>query len=438
MIRPSTPPSWRERVAGWLVADEAELPALISGFLLFFVLFTAYMMLRPVRETMGIAGGVDNLQWLFLGTFLATLLFVPLFGTFAALVPRRSLLPASYLFSAATLLALGLLMQFEPGNVWVGRVFYVWLSVLNLFLISVAWSLMSDTFSAEQARRMFAQLAAGASLGALAGPLLSGLLVAPIGHGGLLILSASLLLATLPFSGRLNHWSLNHPRDDERVTNPSEPIGGSIIAGLTLVARSPYLLGIALFVVLLTSVSTFLYFEQAQLIAETLPDPAEQTQLFSSIDVLVQALTLLMQLLVTARLARRLGVTVLLAAIPILMLLGFGLLLIAAALPVLLLVVVMRRVGEYALARPGREMLFTQVGQEARYKAKNVIDTVVYRGGDAISAWMRTAVDSIGGQPLIAGMALAGLWAVAGCLLGRRFDRRPAERLRIGTVERMA
>lgn len=215
---------------------------------------------------------------------------------------------------------------------------------------------------------------------------------------------------------------------DGSVPN-TEPIGGSIVAGLTLLLRSPYLLGIALFVILLASVSTFLYFEQAELIAEAVPDPIRQTQLFSAIDTLVQGLTLVVQLLVTARLARRMGVTVLLTAIPVLMVLGFGLLLLATALPMLISVVILRRVGEYAIARPGREMLFTHVGQEERYKAKNVIDTVVYRGGDAVSAWLRTAVETIGAQPLLAGMALAGLWTTVGYWLGRGFDRRPAAAL---------
>lgn len=417
---------WRERTARLFAVGPDELPALLAGAALFFLLFAGYMMLRPVRETMGIAGGVENLQWLFLATFLATLVFIPLFGTLAAVLPRRGLLPASYVFSAATLVGLGLLMTINPANIWIGRVFYVWLSVLNLFLISVGWSLMCDVFRPDQARRLFAQIAAGASLGALAGPLLSGLLVGVVGHGGLLLISSALLISTLPFARYLLRWGTAQPGQAECSESGSEPIGGSIIAGLTLLLRSPYLLGIALFVVLLASVSTFLYFEQAELVAAAIPDPVQQTQLFSAIDALVQGMTLVLQLLVTARIAKRLGVTVLLTAIPVLMVLGFGLLAVAAALPMLVLVVVLRRVGEYALARPGREMLFTRVGQEERYKSKNVIDTVVYRGGDAVSAWLRTAVDTVGAQPLLGGMALAGLWALVGYWLGRGFDRRQA------------
>ena len=427
-MQSTTSSGWRDKTARLLAVDTDELPALTAGFLLFFLLFAGYMMLRPVRETMGIAGGVDNLQWLFLATFLATLVFIPLFGTLSVLLPRRLLLPASYLFAAGTLTALGILMTLDPANVWIGRLFYVWLSVLNLFLISVAWSVMSDVFRPDQARRMFAQIAAGASLGALTGPLLTGALVALVGHGGLLLIASGLLLATLPFARFLLRWRTDRSATAEESRSTSQPIGGSIVAGLTLLARSPYLLGIALFVVLLASVSTFLYFEQAELVAAAIPDPVEQTRLFSAVDAIVQALTLILQLLVTARLARRMGVTILLTTIPALMVLGFGLLTVVAALPMLLLVVILRRVGEYAIARPGREMLFTRLGQEERYKAKNVIDTVVYRGGDAVSAWLRTAVETVGAQPMLAGMALAGLWAAVGYWLGRGFDRRPIAR----------
>ena len=419
---PAPSKTWRKRAADWLAVEQSELPALVAAFLLFFLLFASYMMLRPVRETMGIAGGVDNLQWLFLATFLATLVFVPLFGGLAASISRRALLPASYIFSAATLVFLGVEMQFDPGNIWLGRLFYVWLSVLNLFLISVAWSVMSDVFTREQARRLFGPIASGASLGALAGPLTSGMLVPYVGHGGLLIVSALLLLGTLPCAAYLFRW--RGSGDGRAEAASSERIGGSIVGGLTLLVRSPYLLGIALFVVLLASVSTFLYLEQARLIASTVPDPVRQTQLFSAIDTVVQGATLLVQVFVTPRIARKLGVTVLLASVPILMVFGFAALAVSAALPMLLLIVVLRRVGEYAFARPGREMLFTSVGEEERYKAKNVIDTVVYRGGDALSAWLRSAVESVGANVLLMGVGLAALWGAAGWWLGRSYDRK--------------
>ena len=415
-------PLWTRIVS----AERHEISAVLAGFGLFFLLFAGYFMLRPVRETMGIAGGVDNLQWLFLGTFLATLTVVPLYGALSAAIPRRLLLPATYLFFAATKLGFGAALLSDPGNSWVGRAFYIWLSVYNLFVISIAWSLMADVFRSGQAKRLFAQIAAGASLGGLVGPLLSGALVASIGHAGLLFLSAALLLASLLCVRFLLRWRARHNPDRRVEEDSARAIGGGIWAGLTLILRSPYLVAISLFVLLLTSVSTFLYFEQARLVEATFPDPVRQTQVFSAIDAAVQGLTIFIQIFVTGTIAKRLGVTVLLTAVPLAMTLGFGALALAATFPVLVAVMMVRRVGEYALARPGREMLFTPVEPETKYKAKNAIDTVVYRGGDAVSAWLKTGIDSLSTGPAaaaIAGAGLAATWAASGYFLGRTFDR---------------
>jgi AAA family ATP:ADP antiporter len=285
---------------------------------------------------------------------------------------------------------------------------------------------MADVFNADQGHRLFGQIAAGASLGGLAGPLLSGLLVTPLGHGGLLLLSTGLLLTTLAAARYLIGWRERQGSPEDPDDPPEARIGGSIWAGLTLILRSPYLLGISLFVVLLTAVSTFLYFEQARVVEATFPDREAQTQVFSAIDFVVQALTVFIQIFVTGRLTRRLGVTVLLAAVPVTMMFGFGLLAVAATFPVLAFVMVVRRVGEYALVRPGREMLFTNVDAETKYKAKNVIDTFVYRGGDVIAAWANVGIVASGtaAAAAIVGTFVAGAWAAVGWLLGRRHDSR--------------
>src|SRR5690606_32344823 len=193
----------RRGLARLIAAEPAEVPAVAGGFALFFLLFASYFMLRPVRETFAIAGGVDNLQWLFTATFVATLVVVPLFGWLGRRVSRRRLLPATYGVSAVVMIGFAGSLLASPGNVWIGRAFYVWLSVFNLFVISIAWSLMADIFRTDQAHRLFGQIAAGASLGGLAGPLLSAVLVAPLGHAGLLLLSTALLLATLACAGFL-------------------------------------------------------------------------------------------------------------------------------------------------------------------------------------------------------------------------------------------
>jgi AAA family ATP:ADP antiporter len=272
---------------------------------------------------------------------------------------------------------------------------------------------------------LFGQIAAGASLGGLTGPLLSGLLVGPLGHAGLLLLSTGLLLTTLIAARYMIRWREQHGSPEDRDEPPDRRIGGSIWAGLTLILRSPYLLGISAFVILLTTVSTFLYFEQARVVEATFPDRTAQTQVFSAIDFTVQSLTIFIQIFVTGRLTRRLGVAVLLTAVPVTMMFGFGLLALAATFPVLAFVMIVRRVGEYALVRPGREMLFTNVDAETKYKAKNVIDTFVYRGGDALSAWGNVGIVAIGttAAAAVVGAFVAGAWATVGWLLGRRHDR---------------
>lgn len=410
-------------LARLIAAERREIPAVVAGFLLFFLLFTSYFMLRPVRETFGIAGGVDNLQWLFTGTFVATLLVVPLYGWAAARVPRRRLLPFLYGLCALVMAGFALSLKLDPANIWVARGFYIWLSVMNLFVISIAWSVMADLFAPDQAHRLFGQIAAGASLGGLAGPVLSGFLVGLLGEAGLLALSAVLLLSTLLCARWLFRW---RNRFGATSAEPaSQRIGGSIWAGLTLIARAPYLLAIAAFVILLATASTFLYFEQARIVQATFPDRADQTRVFAAIDATVQSLTIGIQIFFTGRVARRLGVSVLLAGVPALMMLGFGLLALAATFPVLAFVMIVRRVGEYALVRPGREMLFTRVDAETRYKAKNAIDTFVYRGGDAVAGWVYTAIAGIAsvGAVALAGAGLAALWAALGLGIGRRHDR---------------
>lgn len=400
-----------------------EQPAVIGGFLMFFLLFTSWFMLRPVREMFGVAGGVDNLQWLFTATFAATLIVAPVYGWAAGRLPRRRLLPLAYLFSSVVMIGFGVSLVLDPGNVWVGRLFYVWASVFNLFVISIAWSLLADVLDRDQSQRMFGQIAAGASLGGLTGPVLSGLLIAPLGEAGLLFISTGLLLSTLVCV----HWLLRwRDRMGPRRDGPTpERIGGSIWGGLRLIIASPYLLAVAAFVLLLTSVTTFLYFEQARIVSETFADRTRQTQVFATIDAVVQASTIGIQLFLTGWIARRLGVVVLLTAVPVIMVFGFGLLAFAATFPILVFVMVVRRVGEYALVRPGREMLFSPLDLETKYKAKNAIDTVVYRGGDMMSAWLNTGIASLGAAWLVAllGGLIASVWAAVGWSVGRRHDR---------------
>ena len=400
-----------------------EVPAVAAGVLMFVLLFTGYFMLRPVRETMGIAGGVDNLQWLFTGTFLVTLAAIPLFGWIAARAAQRRILPWTYGFFALNLLGFAAAIAGQPDNPWIARAFYIWLSVFNLLAISVAWSVLADLFPVAQAKRLFAVMAAGASTGGLLGPLLGVLLVGSLGLAGLMVLSTALLLGSAVAAYALQVWRDHRPLDAGEKSSRRMPLGGNPFAGIGTVLHSRYLLGIAAFVVLLASVSTFLYFEQARLVELHFPDRIDQTRVFGTLDFVVQGLALAIQLFLTGRIAQRLGIVVLLTAVPVVMALGFLWLALAPTFAVFAVVMVTRRAGEYALARPGREMLFTVVPIEAKYKAKNVIDTAVYRGADAVSGWVKTGIDVIASNPAVvavAGAVLALVWAGTGWSLARQ------------------
>ncbi|MCR6627882.1 MAG: MFS transporter [Pseudoxanthomonas sp.] len=431
----STPPA--PGVAGWLArlfnVRDHEAPVVGAGLAMFFLLFAGYFMLRPIRETMGVAGGVDNLQWLFTGTFVATLVVLPLYGWIASKVARRRIVPWVFGMVVASLLAYGAAMLATPDDVWLARTFYIWVSVINLLMISLAWSVLADVMESHEAKRLFALIAAGASLGGLAGPLLTTLMVKPLGHGGLMLVSAVLIGASAATATWLHRWRDRHPLPAGASSSEQRqrPLGGNPFAGATAVFRSPYLLGIAFFVLLLATVTTFLYFEQAKLVAERFTSKEEQTQVFGLIDTVVQTLAILSQLFITGRIAQKLGVGVLLVAVPVIMAGGFLWLALSPVFAVFVVVMVVRRAGEYAFVRPGREMLYTVVPAEQKYKAKNFIDTVVYRGGDALSGWVKRALDVLAEHPAAAmflGAGVAAAWAVTGVALGRRQKRLEATR----------
>ena len=411
--------TWLTRLFG---VERDEAGAVVAGFAMFFLLFASYFMLRPVRETMGLVGGVENLQWLFTGTFLATLAAMPLFGWIAGRVQRRRILSWVYGFFTLNLIAFGAAFLFDPDDVWVARTFYIWLSTFSLIAISVAWSVLVDVFSTSQAKRLFALMAAGASLGGLTGPLLGVFLVGRVGHAGLMFLSAALLVSSALAAHGVQRWRERHALAADDATQRQRPLGGSPFAGATEVLKSPYLLGIAVFMLLLASVSTFLYFEQARMVHAVFPHRTDQTRVFGVIDIIVQTMSILSQLLITGRIARKLGVGVLLVAVPLIAATGFLWLAFAPTFAVLAVVMVVRRAGEYALVRPGREMLYTVVEPEAKYKAKNFNDTVVYRGADAVSGWVKAGIDMIAQQPTIAmllGVAIALVWGLNGGALAR-------------------
>jgi AAA family ATP:ADP antiporter len=408
--------------------EPGEGPALFWSFSYFFALLCSYYIIRPLRDEMGILGGVENLQWLFTGTLLAMTAAIPLFGWVSSRFPRQRFLPFVYAFFIINLLLFYSFMGSDTPPAYIARSFFIWTSVFNLFVVSVFWSYMTDLYSNAQAGRLFGFIAAGGTVGALTGPAITALLVEPIGTRNLLLVSALFLSWAIICIAKLSAWSemtaSNHEtlQEDQQPALES-PLGGSIWAGVVMVVRSPYLLGICLLMLLFTTLATFLYLMQAQIIRDAFVDSQQRTAVFAIIDFTVNALTLGLQVFLTSRLIKWFGLAFVLAIIPILLALGFTLLGDAPVLTVLLTVQVIRRAGNYAIMRPAREMLYVVLPREEKYKAKNVIDTVVYRAGDALSAWVYAGMRSLGlGLSAIALIAvpLALIWAWVSFGLGRQ------------------
>jgi AAA family ATP:ADP antiporter len=294
------------------------------------------------------------------------------------------------------------------------RVFFVWLSVFNLFVVSTFWSFMSDLFDARQAARLYGAIAAGGSCGAIAGPLAASALAERIGTRGLLLLSAFFLFLTIICIAALARWARAHPRRGDPP--PEAPIGGPILDGVRAALASPFLLAICGYLLCYTALSTALYFQQVEIVRDAVPDAMARTRLFANVDLAVNVLTLAVQLLAFSRLASALGPIGMLAVMPLVSLAGFLWLGASPTLAALIAFGVTRRVGEFAISKPAREALFTVVPRAERYKAKNFIDTVVYRGGDALSGWL---FGMLGAVALIAaGLSLA--WTGLALYLGTR------------------
>jgi AAA family ATP:ADP antiporter len=415
--------------ARWLGAAINARPAELAGVLLatasVFCMFSAYAVLRPIRETMGITSGVSTLPALFWATFVVMLAVQPVYGWLTSRYRRSAFLPWVYLFFALDILGFYVWFNAQTDHTWIARVYFVWLSVFNLFVVAVFWSLMADVFDREQAGRLFGFIAAGISLGGLAGPLLVQHLAESLGTVNLLPISAALLALSLVFMIGVLRWQRRTSAATPGVaaSDPDARLGGHSLAAFVQLLRSPYLALIALFVFLLTWISTFLYLEQQALVAEVFQDRDAQTVFFSRIDFWVQAGSLLIQLFLFGRLYRWFGFRALIVSIPLLMVLGFGALALFPTFGVLIGVMMIRRIGEYSITRPSRDTLYTVVSREEKYKAKSLIDTFVYRGGDATSASAHALVKGAFDLGLSGiawcGAALAAVWALVALRLGR-------------------
>jgi AAA family ATP:ADP antiporter len=411
-----------------LRARPGEERAVGFAFAYFFMLMCSYYLLRPLRDAMAIEAGLDKLPWLYVGTFAAMLILSPSFGALVARVRKQLLLPVTYAFFASNLAAFYLLLKLMPEARWIAVAFYIWVSTFNMFVVSVFWSFMADVFRDEEAKRLFGPIAAGGGTGAIAGPFLMQYVVPRLGVDAVVGLSMLFLLGTLPCIRALARWAeARHGRFVLPAGDPDARIGGSIAANLSLVVRSPYLLGITATIAIGSIAAAFMYNEFLRFVEAGYPDLATRGAYLGRIDLAVNITAWVFQGLVVGWLIRRFELTGALVAIPLASLASFFAL---AAGPVLLVLAagqVLRRAGEYGIAKPSREVLFTVVDAETKYKAKNFIDTVMQRGSDLVGVWLFAAIHAAGvglvGYAWICAAMMFPAIAVA-IALGRSFERR--------------
>jgi AAA family ATP:ADP antiporter len=402
-------------------------PALVAG-LLFFCVLTALMVVRPAREALGMQRGIEAIRWLFIGTAVITLAVNPLFGWLVSRFRRLVFISATYVFFGLSLVAFWALIVFTPQAVGEtsGQVFYVWFSVFNLFSTMVFWALMADRFTLEQSKRLFGVIAVGGTLGAIAGPWLATVLAEPLGTPALLLVAAAFLGLAIVAAWLVAYLQPRPgtaqadvvPAVDERAV-----IGGNAWEGITSVMRSPYLLGISSYVLVMTVMATFIYMTRLAMVAALGDTVDEQTRMFAQIDLLTQVTTLVLQAVITGHIMKRFGVAVALVLLPVVVSLGFLGLALVGSFAVLIVFEATFRAMQRAITRPARETLFTVVNREDKYKSKAVTDTFVYRGGDVLGAWTEGLLGRLG-------MALVGLasvavplavaWGILGMWLGRR------------------
>ena len=404
-----------------------EIRAVTLSFFFVFMLMASYYILRPIRDAMSSNWSDAELSTLFTATFVFSFIAVALYGTACSRIKIGRLVPGIYGLFALSYFGFYSALQVSPDAPLIGKAFFVWISIFSLFHVSVFWSFMADIFNKEQALRLFGFIASGSSIGALIGPLIALALVGKVGKDILLLISAVLLFVPMIIIGwleRLKHADL-HNDELNAAQDYQQTLGSNPLAGFMLFVRNPYLLGIGIFILLYTAISTFVYFELKNLMAFL--DEGIRTQIWAGIDLAVNILTIGTAMFFTGRLATRFGLAVTLAFIPVIIVAG---LLVVAVAPMIWVVValqIVRRAGDYGITRPGREMLFTAVDRESRFKAKSVIDIVVYRGGDMITAWAFTGLtQGLGlglGAVAFMGAIIAGVWAFVSRSLGRTYDR---------------
>jgi AAA family ATP:ADP antiporter len=408
----------------WFKVEPHELPPVAAAFAMFFSVLSAYYIIRPVRDEMGVELGKDALHQLFTVVFFVMLAAVPAFVAVASRVPRRYVLPAVYAFFAADLVLFWVLFRAGAAGPGLKAVFFIWASVFNLFVVSLFWSLMAELWTNTEAKRLYGLISAGGTAGALAGPVVTRGLISYFGTFDLLLVSAALLVAALLASLYLRRV---HPAGGG---SEAEPAGGGILDGAAKVLASPYLFRIAVFIFLANIVGTFFYLEQSRLVALEITDSAERVKFFAGRDLVVSLLTLTIEVLGTAQVLNRLGVGAALLALPVAATVSVAGLAAHPALTVVAAVMVAERVLAFSLAGPAIKVLYTLTPADEKYKVQNFVDTVVYRGGDAVSGWMFSILSGGAGfaaaaMPMLAlPLAIGWLWVAR--QMGRAYEDRSA------------
>ena len=411
--------------------ESNELQATVLSFLFVFLLMAAYFILRPVRDSLSSDWTDEQLSWLWTSTFFISIIAVSIYGAVISRIRLRVIVPSVYAFFAATFVAFYIAGNVLGDNDLVNRAYYVWLSVFSLYHLSVFWTFMSGLYNREQAKRLFAIIAMGASAGAIVGPAIPTFFADDIGNLNLLLIAAMLLLVPIPIIFRLERLRISDLGNSDLQTNidGEQRLGTNPFSGFKTFVSNPYLLAIGLFILLYVVMNTFIYFELRKMMGDF--DRDVRTQIWGGIDLAVNTIAFVTALFATGRLATRFGMPATLALIPALMVGGWLVVALSPVLAVMVGLQVARRAGNYAITRPGREILFTAVDADTRFKAKPVIDIVVYRGGDMLTAWFYTALTatlSLGTAGIAAVSALvAGVWAGAGIFLGRAYDRESAD-----------
>ncbi|MHC4975239.1 MAG: NTP/NDP exchange transporter [Planctomycetota bacterium] len=436
------PPTFLHRL---LNARSGELSVVVLAFLYHFCLLCGYYAIRPLRDTFGIERGADALPYLYTGTAVVTLLLHPLFAKAVSRWPRRVFIPVTYNFFVAKLLLFYVLVQVLPTDTgitvgetlvsWMellGYVFFVWLSAFNVIIVSVFWSFMNDLFSRDQGKRLFGPLASGGSVGAIVGGATAWTLSERIGADSMILVSIVFLEGCVLCAWLLSRQISSDTHDSQRDTR----VGGGAFSGVGHVLRSPYLLGIALLMVLMTIGNTYFYTQQAEIVSGAFESRDERSSFFGMLDFWTNALTWVLQLFIVSRLLKRFGVVTTIVALPIIFVIAFVALAFNPTLGVLGVAMVASRSGRYALMRPAREVLYTVVSREDKYKAKNLNDTFVYRGGDLVGIWSDWLMRVV--RMPNAGIALTGAGVAAGMgvvafALGRRQETM-ARRLESGVT----